>query len=260
MLAFNLAEEDYDLDLDAIIYAAENGAEEESEGPYRDVGGASTSGGGEGSGGEGSGGDGEDGGGGGPHEYPPRPERSYGLRELLRAAGCGAAAEAAPDLPIHNIMTCNSETAAPGSLYVCVPSTDAGDDGHDWAAEAEVLGAVAVLAERPLPDAGVPVVVVESTLRVLGALGSAFYGAPSAQVRTVGLVGSYGKTTSAWLMRGMFEEAGELTGMLGTIEYAIAEDRLTAEGDIWEPDEDDPSLRRDSSTPFHGTPYQGKYG
>ena len=254
---------DYDLDLDAIIYAAENGAggedasESEGEG-YGDEGGASTSG-SEGSGDD-DGGGGEDGGGGGRNEYPPRPERSYGLRELLRAAGCGAAADAAPDLTVHNIMTCNSETAAPGSLYVCVPSTDAGDDGHEWAAAAVGLGAVAVLAERPLPDVGVPVVVVPSTLGVLGALGSAFYAAPSAQVRTVGLVGSYGKTTSAWLMRGMFEEAGELTGMLGSIEYAIAEDRLTAEGEVWEASEEDPSLRRDSSTPFHGIPYQGKYG
>lgn len=38
---------------------------------------------------------------------------------------------------------------------------------------------------------------------------------PSRRMRTIGLVGSYGKTTSSWLMRGMFEEAEELVGMVG---------------------------------------------
>ncbi len=46
----------------------------------------------------------------------------------------------------------------------------------------------------------------------------------------------------------------------GTVEYAIAEDRVTAEGNIWEPQEKDVTLDRQSSTPFHITPYTGKYG
>jgi hypothetical protein len=40
-------------------------------------------------------------------------------------------------------------------------------------------------------------------------------------MRTVGLAGSYGKTTAAWLMRGLFEETGELTGMIGEQQLAI---------------------------------------
>lgn len=76
-------------------------------------------------------------------------------------------------------------------------------------------GAVAVLAERPLPDALLPVVVLPDLPRALGRLAAAFYEQPSRRVRVVGVVGSFGKTTTAWLARGMFEETGERCGMIG---------------------------------------------
>ena len=56
--------------------------------------------------------------------------------------------------------------------------------------------------------------------------------------------GSIGKTTTAWLIRGIFEEWGKLTGMAGTIENAIYADKLDAEGALWTPDEPDPTLDR----------------
>ena len=56
--------------------------------------------------------------------------------------------------------------------------------------------------------------------------------------------GSAGKTTTAWLIRGIFEEWGKLTGMAGTIENAIYADKLDADGNLWTPDEPDPTLDR----------------
>lgn len=78
-------------------------------------------------------------------------------------------------------------------------------------------------------------------------------------MNTVAFVGSYGKTTASWLTRGVFEENEELTLMIGDTEYAIAEDRLTREGDVWVADEEDPTVNRDCSVPFHIVPYKGKY-
>jgi len=78
-------------------------------------------------------------------------------------------------------------------------------------------------------------------------------------MNTVAFIGSYGKTTSSWLARGIFEENEELTLMIGETEYALAEDRLTREGDMWEPEEEDVTLQRDCSVPFHIVPYAGKY-
>ena len=46
--------------------------------------------------------------------------------------------------------------------------------------------------------------------------------------------------------------------MIGTVEYAIAEDRLDEDGELWEPEEEDPSAGRESSAPFMITPYAGR--
>lgn len=51
------------------------------------------------------------------------------------------------------------------------------------------MGAVAVLAERPLPDALLPVIVVQDALGALGAIADAFYERPSRRMRTIGLAG-----------------------------------------------------------------------
>lgn len=56
--------------------------------------------------------------------------------------------------------------------------------------------------------------------------------------------GSRGKTTTSWLVRGIFEEMQLVTGMIGSLEYSIAVDKMTADGNLWMPDEEDPTLRR----------------
>lgn len=58
------------------------------------------------------------------------------------------------------------------------------------------------------------------------------------------IAGTTGKTTTAWLIRGILEAVPCLTGMVGSIEYAIAHDKLTEDGDLWVPDEEDPTLQR----------------
>ena len=109
--------------------------------------------------------------------YPERPKRERRLPELLLTAGCVSTSEGLPDVMIRNIITCNSDNGAENSLYVCVPSEDEeGEDGHDWADESSELGAVAVLAERPLPDCVLPVVVVDDVMAALTQVASEFYG------------------------------------------------------------------------------------
>jgi len=109
-------------------------------------------------------------------DYPDPPRRIRRLPDLLRSAGLGHVADAAPNVDITSIITCNSESAQEGALYVCVPSEDGEFDGHDWADDAAELGAIAVLADRPLPGCLLPVVVVDSALRALGPIAAEFYG------------------------------------------------------------------------------------
>jgi hypothetical protein len=73
------------------------------------------------------------------------------------------------------------------------------------------------------------------------------------------VLGTSGKTTVSWLLRDLLEQAGQLTGMVGSIEYALAEHLMAPDGSMWLPQEPDPAAGRDCSSPFHLVPYQGRY-
>ena len=206
--------------------------------------------------------------------YPAPPERRWLLPDLLVAAGLlhpemytpGDDAEPppVPEVEVRNLLTCNSKRGLEGALYVCTPAREGDADGHDYAARAVAeFGVVAVLAQegRALPEVPVPLVRVPSPAAALGRLTAAFYGNPAARLRVVGLLGSHGKTTTAWLARAVLEERGALTGMVGAVEYAIAEDRLTADGALWEPPTGAAAAALAAGTsPFHLAPYRGRYG
>lgn len=85
----------------------------------------------------------------------------------------------------------DSREAAPGALFVCIPGSRV--DGHDYVPAAVELGASAVLASRALPDAGVPVLVVENTVKALGSIAAMWRDKTTARV--VGVTGTAGKTT-----------------------------------------------------------------
>ena len=64
-------------------------------------------------------------------------------------------------------------------------------------------------------------------------------------------IGSGGKTTTSWLIRGMFDELDKSAGLIGTVEYGIDEFLMNEEGDLWKRDEPDPTLTR--YAPLEGT-------
>jgi UDP-N-acetylmuramoyl-L-alanyl-D-glutamate--2,6-diaminopimelate ligase len=113
----------------------------------------------------------------------------------------------------------DSRAVAPGSLFFCVPGFDA--DGHDFAAQAVAAGAVALVCEREL-GLEVPEVVVPSVRAAMGPVAARFHGDPSAGLRVVGVTGTNGKTTTAFLVRALLEATGEQTGLLGTVRSVIA--------------------------------------
>src|SRR3954449_12890935 len=101
-----------------------------------------------------------------------------------------------------------------GTLFFCVPGFTR--DGHDFAADAVARGAVALVVERPL-GLGVPEVQVDDMRAAMAHAAARFYGDPTATLRVVGVTGTSGKTTTAWLTRGMLEAAGIRCGLLGTV-------------------------------------------
>ncbi len=93
-------------------------------------------------------------------------------------------------------------------------------DGHDFAPDAVKRGAAAVVCERSL-GLDVPEVVVPSVRAAMGPLAAAYYGNPTAALRVVGVTGTNGKTTTAFLARHVLEAQGLQTGLLGTVHSVV---------------------------------------
>jgi UDP-N-acetylmuramoyl-L-alanyl-D-glutamate--2,6-diaminopimelate ligase len=131
------------------------------------------------------------------------------LRELL-----------GPEAPPVDITSLAYSSAAvrPGALFFCVPGFRA--DGHDFAPDAVARGAVALVCERPL-GLGVPELVVPSVRGAMGPAASAFHGHPTETLRVVGITGTNGKTTTAFLVRHLLEALGTQTGLLGTVKQVV---------------------------------------
>jgi len=108
----------------------------------------------------------------------------------------------------------DNRRVAPGTLFFCVPGFTR--DGHDFAADAVERGAAALVVERPL-GLGVPEVLVESARAAMAPAAARFYGDPTAELDVVGITGTNGKTTSAFLVRALLEAAGRQCGLLGTV-------------------------------------------
>ncbi len=130
------------------------------------------------------------------------------LRELFGdAARDGPAVEVAA-------LAYDNRRVQPGTVFFCVRGFTR--DGHDFAADAVARGAVALVVDHPL-GIGVPEVVVEDVRAAMAPAAARLHGDPTATLRTIGVTGTNGKTTTAYLVRALLEAAGHPTGMLGTV-------------------------------------------
>jgi UDP-N-acetylmuramoyl-L-alanyl-D-glutamate--2,6-diaminopimelate ligase len=111
-----------------------------------------------------------------------------------------------------------ADAVSPGSLFFCVPGLKS--DGHDFAADAVARGAVGLVCERPL-GLGVTELVVRDVRAAMPLLAASFYEHPSRELQLVGVTGTTGKTTTAFLVRAILEHAGRQTGLLGTVQSVV---------------------------------------
>jgi UDP-N-acetylmuramoyl-L-alanyl-D-glutamate--2,6-diaminopimelate ligase len=136
------------------------------------------------------------------------------LRELLDGAEFAGAA----DVRVCG-CSCEAHACRPGDAFVAL--ADTGLDGHDFIDEAIRRGAVAVVAEQPLPlVTQVPVCVVPDSREAFAQLCQALAGRPSRQLRVIGIAGTSGKTTTAQLIAGILAEGGHRAGILSTLGYS----------------------------------------
>ncbi|MHB1999886.1 MAG: UDP-N-acetylmuramoyl-L-alanyl-D-glutamate--2,6-diaminopimelate ligase [Solirubrobacteraceae bacterium] len=143
------------------------------------------------------------------------------LDELLPAHAPGVLRAPSPvGEPIDvSALVYDSRRMQTGCLFFCVPGFER--DGHEFAAVALAGGACALVVERPL-GLDAPEVLVASVREAMALAAARFHGDPSAELRVVGITGTNGKTTSAFIVRSALEAAGERCGLLGTVKSVIA--------------------------------------
>lgn len=143
------------------------------------------------------------------------------LSELL--AGLPASGPAGLATAVSGIAY-NSATVVPGDAFFCISGF--AHDGHDFASEAVARGAVCVVALRELPGLVSPVVIVDDTRAALALASARMFGDPSKRLQVVGITGTNGKTTTAYLLDAILRADGRTTGLVGTIETRIGEQKL----------------------------------
>lgn len=120
----------------------------------------------------------------------------------------------------------DSRKAVEDCLFICIEG--ANFDGHSAAAEVAARGAsvLVVSHEVGLPeDAAVTVIKVADTRYAMAFIAANYFGNPADSMKIIGVTGTKGKTTTAYLVKYILEKAGYKVGLVGTIE-AIIGDRV----------------------------------
>jgi UDP-N-acetylmuramoyl-L-alanyl-D-glutamate--2,6-diaminopimelate ligase len=121
----------------------------------------------------------------------------------------------------------DSRKAGPGSLFVCIKG--AAVDGHSFAAQVAAAGAAALIVQDPVevPET-VTVIQVPDSRYALAELSAAWFGHPAEKLKTIGITGTKGKTTTTYMIKSILEHAGYRVGLIGTIETIIGETHIPA--------------------------------
>jgi UDP-N-acetylmuramoyl-L-alanyl-D-glutamate--2,6-diaminopimelate ligase len=118
----------------------------------------------------------------------------------------------------------DSRRVQPGHLFVCIPGFQM--DGHDYAQRAVDAGAVAVVVEKLLTDLPVKVaqIKVDDARACLGHLAARFFDYPASRLATVGITGTNGKTSTAFLCETVLSKADQAPGLIGTIRARVGDE------------------------------------
>ena len=125
-------------------------------------------------------------------------------------------------------ITQDSRKVRGGYLFCAYRGTNL--DGYSFIGSAIENGAAAVIAERKeiVPEK-IPLIIVEDGRKALADASACFFGYPSRDVDVIGVTGTNGKTTTAYIINSIFGAAGHACGLLGTISYRIGKRNIPAD-------------------------------
>jgi UDP-N-acetylmuramyl-tripeptide synthetase len=144
------------------------------------------------------------------------------MRLRALAARLPGAVATGDDTVAVNAVTHDSRRVGAGSLFVAVRGTS--QDGNQYVEAARKKGASAIASEDP-PRPGGPWLQVRDAREALAVLSAEVLGRPADALRLVGVTGTNGKTTTTYLIDAALRAGGHRTGLVGTVQYRVA-DRL----------------------------------
>lgn len=121
----------------------------------------------------------------------------------------------------------DSRKVQEGSLFLCIRGAVA--DGHTFVPDVVKKGAaVLVVEEEVTVPEGITVVQVEDTRYAMACISAAWFGHPARELKTIGVTGTKGKTTTTYMVKSILENAGYKVGLIGTIEAIVGEKVIPA--------------------------------
>lgn len=128
------------------------------------------------------------------------------------------------DVEVQHLVM-DSRKVQQGDVFVCI--SGAVFDGHDYAEAVIENGAAAVIVEREVEvSTDAAVIRVENTRYALACMSAAYFGYPAEKLKTIGITGTKGKTTTSYMVHSILENVGIKTGLIGTIETIIGDTKI----------------------------------
>ena len=119
----------------------------------------------------------------------------------------------------------DSRKVEQGSVFVCISGSVR--DAHEFIPDVAKKGAKAIIVEKDVaPIDGITYVRVKNTRLALAVMSAAYFGHPAEKLKTIGITGTKGKTTTTYMVRSILESAGIKTGLIGTIESIIGDEKI----------------------------------
>lgn len=119
----------------------------------------------------------------------------------------------------------DSRKVEKGSVFVCISGSVR--DAHEFIPDVIAKGAAAIIVEKDVePQDGVTYLKVEDSRLALACMSAAYFGHPARKLKTIGITGTKGKTTTTYMVKSILESAGIRTGLIGTIESIVGEKRI----------------------------------
>ena len=119
----------------------------------------------------------------------------------------------------------DSRKVEKGSVFVCISGSVR--DAHEFIPDVAAKGAAAIVVEKDVtPIDGITYIKVEDSRLALACMSAAYFGHPAKKLKTIGITGTKGKTTTTYMVRSILESAGIKTGLIGTIESIVGSERI----------------------------------